>query len=129
MLQSFKAATLSCPISWENEATPSTQVVVQAVSSLPIPRPPRPRRTGFLLARVGTMLGTCVPPLPLVVPNHRRKIQPNDDILRTMLLRLGFVGECLERKRGNRQRQTGDQAHNEFRHRAHGTYRFLPTAT
>ena len=71
-------------------------------SLLPIPRPPRPSRAGFFLARKRAVNGIRIPPLPLVVPNHRREIQPDDSILRTMLLRLGFISERLKRERRNR---------------------------
>jgi hypothetical protein len=98
MLQSFNAATLSSAVSRENEAIRS-EPVVQAVCSLPIPRRPRATRAGFLLARIGPVDGIRIPPLPLVMPDHRWEIQPNNDILRTMLLRFGFIIKCLERER------------------------------
>jgi hypothetical protein len=47
-----------------------------------------------------------IPPLAFVMPDHRGEIQPNNDILRAMLLRFGFVGKRLERERGHSQRQT-----------------------
>jgi hypothetical protein len=72
--------------------------------SLPIPRPPRSGRAGFFLARVCSVDGIRIPPLALVVPDHRREIQPNNDILGTMLLSLGFVSKGLERKRRNGER-------------------------
>jgi hypothetical protein len=80
--------------------------------SLRIPRPPRPRRGGFLLARISSVLGILIPPLTLPMPNHRRQIQPHDSVFRAMLLCLGFVSERLECERGNRERQTSTKAGN-----------------
>lgn len=83
--------------------------------SLPIPRPPRPRCAGFLLACKSTMFGIRVPPLPFVVPDHRRKIEPDDNILGAMLLGFSLVLKRLQTERRHRQRETDDQARNEFR--------------
>jgi hypothetical protein len=80
----------------------------QMVTSLPIPRPSCSSRASFFLTRKRSVNGIRVPSLSLVMPDHRREIEPDDSILRTMLLRLGFVGKCLERERRNRERQTDD---------------------
>jgi hypothetical protein len=76
--------------------------------SLPIPCPTRPCCVGFLLARKSTVFGIRVPSLTLVMPDHRRKIEPDDNVLRTMLLGFRFLGEGLEAERWHRQRDTHD---------------------
>lgn len=83
--------------------------ISDCADSLPIPRPPRSRRAGFLLTRKSSVLGIRIPPLPFVVPDHRGEIEPDNNVPRTMHLGLGFAGKRLERKRGNGERQTDDQ--------------------
>jgi hypothetical protein len=67
------------------------------------------------LARVSSMDSIRIPSLTLVVPDHRGEIEPDDDVLRTMLLGFGFVGKCFERERGYRQRQADNQAGKQSR--------------
>jgi hypothetical protein len=92
----------------------------------PIPGPPRPSRTGFLLTRISAALGIRIPPLPLVMPDHRWEIQPDDSVLRTMLLGLGFVSKRLERKRGNDQREADDETGNQSGKYFGGLHNTLP---
>jgi len=65
------------------------------------------------------MLGPGVPSLTFVMPDHRRQVEPDDDILGTVLLCLGFFGKCVERECGRGNRQGYNQTREEFRQRPH----------
>ena len=82
------------------------EVAAAGGNLLPIACSSRAACGRFLLAHKRTVLCTCIPSLALVVPNHRRKIQPNDDVGRTVLVGLGLAGELLQREGWERQRDS-----------------------
>ena len=55
-----------------------------------------PSGIGFLAAHVGSVFGVSVPTHPLFMIDSARGIEPDDFILRTMLLGGGFGAKKLE---------------------------------
>jgi hypothetical protein len=64
---------------------------------LAVPRIPRTIRRSFLLASKRAVLSARVPSLASVMPDHRRQVQPDDDVFGTVLLCFSLIRESLKR--------------------------------
>jgi len=72
---------------------------------LSIARPSCAACGSFLLAHKSPVLRARIPFLALVVPNHRRNIQPDDCVGGTVLLSRDFAREFIQAERGERERK------------------------